>query len=486
MPYRRRHIRCDQARPYCMRCVKSNRVCEGYLDSNSRTLPGSQSQVIVRKNQRIVPAEDSRLFKIPGYETMLFCHQKDLESFQSFVFTVEAGDTLLHDDTSSMTPQYAQTAAHSSAIRQMCCGIGALQKSFHPVVRDSMINEDYHSALEHYGRGVRAVFSMKPTTISLPSAILASLLFTTFEFMAGNMDVAFKHHNYAVAIMKQYLDLRMEEEGVALENLAFSGMERALFDSLERMNTLPWVLGFGKGDQVKTTSPARDFPHGCRHRLRMIDIPERFTSTHQATTWWHFMQHNMVHALHCLKFPEVSEDQRTAAFVECADLMKTWYSSFTPLLREAKHCRSTQGARWSQAMILESLYIETLSALYFRHKQDSNVLPDVTPIYRDLIRQSAQMVRDSALNGLQTLERENSITRPIAFVLYKCQDPDIVQEAIDVLASVVGGMNMSYSLLHLFTSERRTVPLTALDKAWGWYLTCTGCSSGAHVFDDIP
>ncbi|KAF9871583.1 C6 zinc finger domain-containing protein [Colletotrichum karsti] len=420
-----------------------------------------------------------------GYETMLFGQQSDWESFQTFVLSVESGDTLVIDNTSMMTPQYATNGADSTAVRQICCGIGTLSKSFQVVAEEEINTAEYRRALEHYGRGVRAIFSLKPTTTTLPSTILASLLFECFEWMAGHTEATIKHHNHSVAMMWQYVDLLIEEQGVPLKRLNLSEMEQAMFDTLERLDTLPWVEGFGENERIKTSSPARRFPHGCRHRLDMDEIPKSFNSTQQAFTWWHFTQHNMAHSLHPLKTSQVADSEKAAAYDECAALLETWHSSFMPLLLHAKQHRSSHGSRWSRAMILESLYVETISALHSRHKQNSNVLPAVQPIYRDLIAMSRQMAGEKPLNGIETLGRENSIIRPIVFVLLKCRDPDIVRESKAVLESLQGGINMAWTMLFSMNNPKKTKSIVFCDRAWGWYLTTSGCSSGAHIFDGI-
>ncbi|KAF3797405.1 Transcriptional regulatory protein moc3 [Colletotrichum gloeosporioides] len=487
---RRRHVKCDQARPFCMKCVKSGRECPGYLDSTSRTLlPSKQARIVPRSHN--FSTADTRLFKIPGYETMLFGQQKDWEAFQSFAFSVESGDTLLIDDASIMTPKFAQSAAESSGVRQICCAVGALGRSFQSMTLEDYISEEYQAALEHYGRGVRAIYRLKSSKTTLPSAILASMLFTTFEFMAGSTVNAAKHHNHAVAMMYQYVDLLIEEQGLPLEELRLSDMDKAMFDSLERHDTSPWIESLSKAGHVKILCPARRFPHGCRHRLSMSKIPDRFNSTQQAFTWWNFVQHMMAHSLHPLKVSgdgvrRVSEATKAAAYDECDAFLHSWRTAFTPLLQHAKEHRITHGSRWSRAMILETMYLETISELHARHKTHANMLPAVKPLYLDLIRSMMQLAREKPLNGPATIGLENSIIRPIGFALVRCQDPEVVQEATAALEAIVGGVNMSWTLVYLLKSRNKTKPMVTLERSWGWYFTATGCSSGAHVFDGIP
>lgn len=471
-----------------MKCVKSGRVCEGYLDTGSH-LPPRNGDVSVRQQQRIFPNTQRlavRMFKLPGYETVLFDDQRHWDSFQSFVFSIEAGETLMRDDTSVYTPQFTQSTPDASAARAVCCGLGALHSSLNPVLKSERANEEYSAALEHCGRAMRTIYKVKPTANSLPSIILSSLLFIAFEFLTGNFEAAKQHHNHSVALMYQYMDLLTKEQGVPIERLRLSDMDRGMFDSVERLDTHPWIQGFG-AKEIRVSSPMRNFPHNCRHRLNVGDMPERFGNAHEAFTWWHVAQHAMMHALHDLKTSaSPTESQRTSAFAECAEMLRSWRSAFAPLLHRTKIYRTSHGSAWTQAMTLEALYVETFSALRSRYKQNSNVLPAVESVYREILRHCMQLARENELRGFETVNLENSIVRPVVFVLFKTKDPDVVMEARAVLERAGGGMGMSRLIIHLWDVRDRVKSEKYLMLAWSWFFTTTGCPSGAYIFDGIP
>ncbi|KAG7058278.1 C6 zinc finger domain-containing protein [Colletotrichum scovillei] len=497
---RRRHIKCDLARPHCVKCVKSNRICEGYLDSGLRLTPQRHSQVQITSRpaggsssgdggqitvtaQRRTP--DHRVLITPGYETALFQNQRQWDSFQSFIVNLEQGATVLKNHVAEMTPQYAN---HEIAIREICSGIGALGKAFHPVVGDKLVSAEYRAALEHYGHAVKAVFSVKATTYTLPYMVLTSMLFTTFEMMAGNPEAASKHHNHAVAMMDQFISLRLEEDGMPFEQLRLSELESALFDTLQRLDTHPWAQGFGP-EGIRVTAQARNFPHGCRHRYKMEDMPSSLTNITEASRWWHLTQHAMMHSLHGLrsKSPNKPSDDPSndaAIWKESANLLQTWHASFFPLLQTSRQQRDRNPHRWFQAMTLESLYVENLAAIYKRHRLDANVLPAVTPLYRDMISHALQLTRKEKLNGLETLVLENDLIRPMAFIVYKSRaDPEIMDGVTGVLQELVGGVGMAESLLYVFGCREKKIPVIALERAWGWYFTSSGVSSGANCLE---
>ncbi|GKT62242.1 C6 zinc finger domain-containing protein [Colletotrichum tofieldiae] len=466
-----------------MKCVKSNRLCEGYLDSGIHLLPQARGQVqlVARPDvQGTRQTTDARILITPGYETTLFYHQQQWNSFQSFVVNAEQGDTVLKNKVAEMTPQYAH---HEIAIREICSGIGALGKALHPVFNDTLASEEYRQALEHYGRAAKAIFSVKATTGNLPSVILTSLLFTTFEMMAGNTESASKHHNHAVAMMEQHIDLRVERDKVPFEKLKLSQLEMAMFEWLLRHDTHPWAFSFGP-ESVRIIAPARRFPH-CRHRYTMQDIPASFDNISQATSWWHTTQHAMLHHLHELKTktPEALQDDGALIWRECAKLLQSWRASFAPLLQASKQHRGSNYHRWFRAMTLEALYVESLSAIYARHKLDSNVLPAVTPLYLEMTRYALQLAKTQRFNGLETLVAENNTVRPLACVLYKSRDPEVIREVMSVLKELGGGVGMAESLLFMFGCREQKKPLQALERGWGWSFTSAGITSGASLLD---
>ncbi|KAL2875100.1 hypothetical protein SGCOL_009672 [Colletotrichum sp. CLE4] len=436
---------------------------------------------ITRTAQRRAP--DHRVLITPGYETALFQNQRQWDSFQSLIVNLEQGATVLKDHVAEMTPQYAN---HEIAIREICSGIGALGKALRPANIDKLAGADYRAALEHYGHAIKAVFSVKATTYTLPHMVLTSMLFTTFEMMAGNPEAASKHHNHSVAMMDQFITLRLEEDGVPFEKLHLSKLESALFDALQILDTHPWATGFGP-EGIRVKAQARNFPHGCRHRYNMQDMPSSLTNITEASRWWHLTQHAMMHCLHGLKSstdPSDAPSNDAAIWKESANLLQTWHASFSPLLQTSRQQREHNPHRWFQAMTLESLYVENLAAIYKRHKLDANVLPAVTPLYRDMISYALQLARKQELNGLKTLVLENDLIRPMAFVVYKSRaDPEIMGEVTQVLQEFMGGVGMAESLLYMFGCREKKAPLMALERAWGWYFTTSGVSSGASCLD---
>ncbi|KAK2008337.1 hypothetical protein LZ32DRAFT_460423 [Colletotrichum eremochloae] len=481
-----------------MRCVKANRSCEGSLDSDALLPPPRKPRGLARLAPRPAGSgahreADTRILVTPGLEAALFRHQKQWDYFQSFVLNAEQGDTVMGEVT--LQCAYAETA-----VREMCCGVGAMGKALHYVFNDKLLSAEYNQALEHYGRAAKAVFSASTTAAAnnLPSVILTSFLFTTFEMMAGNVDSAANHHHYAVAMMEQHIDLRVEREGVPLERLRFSQLETAMFERLMRHDTHPWALGFGP-ECLRTIAPARRFPH-CRHRNTMRDIPAVFSDVSQAASWWHFTQHAVLHCLHEIKIKtEIKTKTRSRTrtktpaeeklWAECVAILRTWRASFAPLLQAARRHRDRDHRHWFKAMTLETLYIETLSAVYARHRPDGGSggadlpLPDVSPLHLEMIRHAARLAEARPFNGVETMVAENDVVRPLAYVQFKTRDPAVARELTAVLGRLRGGVGVAETLLYMHACREGKRPLKALERGWGWSFTTVGMTAGAELLD---
>ncbi|KAK1596917.1 uncharacterized protein LY79DRAFT_587753 [Colletotrichum navitas] len=497
-----------------MRCVKANRLCEGYDDPDALVAQPKKPRGLAPLAPRpgagagagagsVPQGADVRILMTPGVEAALFRHQRQWDAFQVFVVNHEQGDTILRDGMGVMMLQ----CSHSeTALREVCSGIGALVRVLgHHIFDEEPMDADYSQALEHYGRGAKAVVSAGTAADNLPSVILTSFLFVTFDMIAGNVASAVKHHNHAVAMMEQYVDVRVEREGVPLERLRFSRLETGMYEWLLRHDTHPWALGFGGPECLRTIAPARRFPH-CRHRHTMRDIPEAFDAIAQATSWWYVAQHAMLHCLHEIKLKTKAktktkvpkggdeEDGSSAAsslWGECVAILQSWRASFAPLLQAARRHRDRSYRRWFKAMTLETLYVETLAAVHARRPGNGSadvLVPPAavaaSPLYVEMIRHAVRLAEAlGPFNGVETLVEENDIVRPLACVQFKTRDPAVVRELTGALRRLGGGTGIAESLLYMREFRGQGRPLKGLERGWGFAMTSAGMTMGAELLD---
>ncbi|KAK1990209.1 hypothetical protein LX36DRAFT_740041 [Colletotrichum falcatum] len=518
----------DATTPHCTRCAKAGRPCEGYPDSDPPALSG-KPRGLVRLVSHPAAAggrgADVRILATPAHEAALFRHQKQWDLFHAFVLSHEQGDTILRD---GMGLAMLQRTHAEAALREMCCGIGALTNALRHVRDPGAMGAEYGQALEHYGRAVRAVYRAPggATAHNLMVAIMASVLFVAFDIISGDAAAAAAHHGHAVAMMEQYVDVRIERERglLPLGALPFSQLESDMFMWLLRHDTHPWALGFGR-ESLRTIAPARRFPR-CRHRHEMRDVPPVFDDVPQATSWWHVAQHAVLHCLHDIKIrtrpkpegtPEAEEgvgglrggggsgsgsggdddDDMPRLWAECVRILRTWRASFAPLLQAAQRQRDRNYRRWFKAMALETLYIETLSAVDARAVSASGggggggdtdeetppPPPPVSPLYLEIIRHAVRLAATRPFNGAETLADENDLVRPLVAVQYKTRDPAVRRELAAALRRLGGGTGLAESLLFMGECRERGAPVAAIERGWAHAVTSSGMTAGAELLD---
>ncbi|EFQ26801.1 uncharacterized protein GLRG_02621 [Colletotrichum graminicola M1.001] len=492
-----------------MRCLKANRLCEGYDDQGALVAPPKKSRGLARLAPRpgagSAPQDaDVRILISPDPEAALFTDQRQWDAFQLFVLNHEQGDTILRDGLGVMMLQcsYSETS-----LREVCSGIGALLRALgHHIFDEEPMNADFSQALVHYSRAAKAVVSAGTAADNLPSVILTSFLFITFDMIAGNIASALKHHNHAVAMMEQHIDVRVERERVPLERLRFSRLETSMYEWLLRHDTHPWAIGFDGcdgPDYLRIIAPARRFPH-CRHRHTMRDIPEAFDTIAQAMSWWYVAQHSMLHCLHEIKIKtktkakamedEDEEDESGAAsslWGECVAILQSWRASFAPLLQAARRNCDRSYRRWFKAMTLETLYVETLSAVHERwpgnRSTDVPVPPAAvaaSPLHLEMIRHAVRLAEARGpFDGVKTLVEENDLVRPLACVQFKTRDPVVVRELTGALRRLGGGSGIAESLLYMREFRGQGRPLKGLERGWGLAMTSAGMTMGAELLD---
>ncbi|KAK7419753.1 hypothetical protein QQX98_003125 [Neonectria punicea] len=473
---KRRRIRCDQARPSCQRCVVSARVCD--------ILPITGT-AITTKSQR-GQLSDCRILTEPN---SAFNNQQEWDIFSVFLFFNQQSGTLPINMLSALTPQIAQ---HDVAVREICSAIGGAANAFTNPHSDPCADEaQYRLSLVHYNRALRAIRETDSTTSALLTVAVVSILFVTYDMIRGDMPTAFAHFNHGHRITEAYFDQRCKETGLSLSQLPFSALESALFDMLQRLTTHPWALELG----VDGSTINHELHKWCqfrKHKYLVQDMPASFRDLAEALRWWDIAQNFLVHHMQ----PSVPEGQlsprsspglqknqnktkvENAAWEEPFAALYRWHSSFVPLLQTARQRKVGDPYTYLNACTLETLYLETLTSLHFYHRRDSNVLPDVKPIYLDMMKTTREM--QERCNKADVLD--NAIIRPLIFVLYKCRDDDVRQGIKEILEDIDKSSMMATPLLSMMKGKKGvdvSPKLRNIERSLGWYFTACGCSSGA-------
>lgn len=168
-----RRVKCDEARPECLRCISTQRVCDGYLPLDphvgSGAHPGASSIGIPTSTSAAITAGPS-----------IDIHHACETSRRSFSFFIRRTSSQLAGFFGSefwerLVPQAAH---HESAIRHAVVAIGSLHEQ-KTVGRDSGVR----FALEQYNLAIRALLAplSQNKEQGVDICLMTCILFACFE-----------------------------------------------------------------------------------------------------------------------------------------------------------------------------------------------------------------------------------------------------------------------------------------------------------------
>ncbi|KAK6839242.1 hypothetical protein PG987_005108 [Apiospora arundinis] len=195
---KKRHIRCDEGRPYCHNCIKSQRLC-GYANTRQ---PTTTAPLTIAKRPASCAAS-------PQKQTLLDADFSDFTDatgaryFDEFAKLMQGywlTGTSNRDFWGATAPQFART---NPLCRHAAMAIGALGMWYRESGSKSLRarpDEDsahYMQALSHYGRSLR----LHQQQNSLHDTSFLAVLLLFFDILRGNNKAALAHVNHGLALV---------------------------------------------------------------------------------------------------------------------------------------------------------------------------------------------------------------------------------------------------------------------------------------------
>ncbi|KAK7216427.1 hypothetical protein V2G26_004430 [Clonostachys chloroleuca] len=477
---KRRHTKCDETRPSCKKCVAKGLVCDGlWATSAAKPQQTADAQPLVL----VAAASSSRVPAMPGYESAAFRSAADWDYFKAFITMSTQQGTLPVVELIELTPQVSR---QHSALRDICCGIGALSSSYQVLDGAEFFEAtQYRKSLMYYHSAIKTLQSIKTTgRESMKWIILASLLFLTYELMHGDLEAAFTHFNHAHNMLEQYFARKCKETGLPFSELPLDRFESALCDVLQRLITYPWSFDMSSTSKPRLDPAVTFCCRGREHRYLVDDMPKEFDTVLLASRWWDITQHFIRHHIHGRGNGNDGRDGKLHTpssddWTKCLDTVLKWRSSFLPLLRRGREGKDTDTSLYLQVTTLEILYMENVAFVHSCRENDTAVQPSLSPLYLDLVKQTQSLCKGIKLAGIETRTLEYSVLRPLAFVVYKCRNSEVLAEVEETLKYVNNDSGAVIALRALLsTTQNREFRLRAVERSWAWYITCVGCGSG--------
>ncbi|KUJ10876.1 uncharacterized protein LY89DRAFT_787223 [Mollisia scopiformis] len=202
-----RRIKCDEAKPACLKCTSTGRKCDGYVVStNDRT---SKSPSPPRSSTPVVNNTVSRT-SLPRMTFVPFQASKsELRAFRYFQQeTIPEICGFYREEF--WFKSVLQACHHNPAIRHAAIALGSLhEKSVDPAASNH--SEDLIEGgfpLQQYNKSIQALLKPVPGSFLKPQqkvdvALITCILFACFDALRGHLGTVFDHIDGGVKILSE-------------------------------------------------------------------------------------------------------------------------------------------------------------------------------------------------------------------------------------------------------------------------------------------
>ncbi|KAE8452535.1 hypothetical protein EG329_000438 [Mollisiaceae sp. DMI_Dod_QoI] len=332
-----RHVRCDETKPACLRCLKFWGHCDGYTPPKRRARSRSSFVFVKSSSQPLLPRATSVSLS-PIQDTLItstpFKCAYEHQGFQNFL-----AQNVLQLPGLFSNPLWDRIILQASAIepfvRDTLVAIGALTSCGRKWTDDLSIGKksttgievtpQYHFALQHYGNAVKAMrktlhsyaneygksFGQGKRGHNLRMMLIACLLVTCFEGLQGNHFLALQHAASGHSVLQDWLSQHQPLESAYSSPLQNSSMSATIdANSTVQMqglgSPLPQIIedeiiqAFSRLDlQIMTYVDPRPLSvhsklkHEGSHAIACMPYP--FDSLEQARLYWELIQRRTSH-----------------------------------------------------------------------------------------------------------------------------------------------------------------------------------------------
>ncbi|KAF9873169.1 C6 zinc finger domain protein [Colletotrichum karsti] len=171
---RARKVKCDEAKPRCMRCTSSGRQCAGYEPTIEHGLAWYRPQQLTAHDQR-----EGRAFQF----------------FSHMVGPVLSGPT----DSYFWTHLVVQFSHFEPAVRHAVLAISSLYEDFHGGQRVTRQKEGNAFAIRHYSAAIERIKGAQDEQLVL----LVCILFVCVEYLQGDVEAALRHCKHGILILNK-------------------------------------------------------------------------------------------------------------------------------------------------------------------------------------------------------------------------------------------------------------------------------------------
>lgn len=421
---RKRHVKCDEARPFCTRCVRAGWTCDGYPQQEAA---GRDSNKLVSRQVATVPGKLASLnissyslpFRIPG-------SQKDRQVLHYFCAQGSSDISgVLNSNFWSHT--ILQNSYHEPAVRQALVALSSLHLDF--TTSDSRRTQAAAvGPLHQHGKALRMLNRrlMAGGSEAIKAALLCCVLFFCFESSSGNTAAALQHLNQGLGILSSDLMKNTTVEDIdSITNMFVRlDLQATMFDDqrlpfLELVSAEERLVGIIKDPDVPFKS-----------------LEEAQKSLDRLQNW---LMHIVIRNSRYSEKPEepIPLDIRLEREVLLQDYDR-WPQKLSSMINKPGQDEDICGIqtlllhhRITQMVLLSRLPYDNSAWTVFPNPAAEEALGHAESILNHLQKRNA--TAETAKNPRRSLASDTGVIAPLAMLAVKCADEAIHKKAMQLL-----------------------------------------------------
>lgn len=440
-----RHLKCDETKPHCLRCLKFGVECDFYLtkaQQGGSTFKSNAKPLVPR------PSPSHTIFY--PLSQKLFSDEQEQRYFRFFCDKTSQGLSG-YFDSALWSELVLQACENDSAIRHAVVAIGALDLTSkrstsriqaHQILNDDA-EQDHRFALQQYGLAIKRMReSTSEKKVDLRTMLIGCILLTCFETFHGN-------HQSAIAQMQSGLSLLEDWHAQHTPNLD---------EVLGTSSPSPFVVddeilqALGRLDLQSMTflDPRPKEIHNRMRRYGQASInamPETFATLKEARVYLELVMRRFMHFMISISnvegsdgvmklsdpLPDIPEfilaDQRR----HMKELQR-WHSAFMPLL---KYARTVEGKKnFLAATALETHYLSSYFGLDAMTLDSRSSASRSMPVFREIVSLCTDILsHPSAIADETKYTFDLQIVASLYATGLRCRHSGIRRQAVALLLS---------------------------------------------------
>lgn len=482
---KRRHVKCDEAKPQCNNCLKSRGHCEGYADGGNKKSKSSGPAQIVWKSTQVVPAAGRTVPLYIQPDSDHFQGDVDMRYFDEFITMTQAPWATAATNGDLWTLSLPQIAHGTSTLRYAAMAIGALSKWISqtkvgqlravtaPTIPSTEADTHYFNAVAYYCRALK----VQNQQASLQDAVFLSVLLLFFEVLRGNRKAALDHINHGLTLL-----LILTTDDDAQNHVAkFAPNPLPVISSVADVFTYlaPQARLIVRGRFGQSPPALPNFLKGLKRKKQTMEsfmvilsqisksspildrIPVSFTSLDEFEQLWISFQREqtaigliteeLIHESKVLgltaeDFPDtfhlkIIGDSRMKEFCEGSrEVLEAFDRAFTPLFNEIM-MSDPDSTAYLRAIHLRlqhlGMYIFTNPPIFL----DMELLQAQTPSFREYLSLAEVLLRTAkrqSKNPAHHLSLQCVLAMHLMTVALHCRDPLVREQAVWMLRDYPG------------------------------------------------